>query len=306
MPQPGGRAAGRRRRSELVLDGAELRPAVSSVSLSACEPVSRVGGPAPNSRRHGRTGAPAHGLTDFYFSDPRLTLLPLEHLSPAGMSGDLARLLAEFRGWSAERIALFDAAFASLLAAQRRARAPHAPLAVAASAPRRGRGRSARGATLRAASQHHVWTLYDCDLDPALSHPELVAYLLVHGDRMALLGEVTLAAVHNAAYWFERDAAPNAPPSPPPRHDRRGRTPRPSALSPAPAGGCASWRTRRCDRPCRPSAHRAIPGTGLARPAAIEKEPPLLVDRWQGVARGALAAFHDRWRAPDPRARSPS
>src|SRR5690348_18358456 len=49
-----------------------------------------------------------------------------------------------------------------------------------------------------------AWLLYACDLDPDSSHPEFVAYLLAHGDRVAFTGEVTTAAVQTAAWWFER------------------------------------------------------------------------------------------------------
>ena len=49
-----------------------------------------------------------------------------------------------------------------------------------------------------------AWTLYADDFDPARSHPEFGAYLFAHADRMALSGEVTLVALHNAAWWIER------------------------------------------------------------------------------------------------------
>jgi len=51
-------------------------------------------------------------LADYYLLDPRCVLVPPEHLTPDGMSRALAALLAERRGWSAERVALFDASFA--------------------------------------------------------------------------------------------------------------------------------------------------------------------------------------------------
>lgn len=50
-------------------------------------------------------------LVDYYFEDPRLVLVPIEHLTPVGMSVAFARWAAERRGWSPARIAFFDAAF---------------------------------------------------------------------------------------------------------------------------------------------------------------------------------------------------
>ncbi len=49
-----------------------------------------------------------------------------------------------------------------------------------------------------------AWVIYAADLDPETSHPELLAYLLALGDRMALTGEVSGAAVQSALWWLER------------------------------------------------------------------------------------------------------
>jgi AcrR family transcriptional regulator len=46
--------------------------------------------------------------------------------------------------------------------------------------------------------------LYASDLD---THPEYVAYALVHVDRLALLGSVRTTLVCNLSYWFDRDDA---------------------------------------------------------------------------------------------------
>jgi len=46
--------------------------------------------------------------------------------------------------------------------------------------------------------------LYASDLD---THPEYVAYALVHADRLALLRSVRAALVCNLSYWFDRDDA---------------------------------------------------------------------------------------------------
>ena len=46
--------------------------------------------------------------------------------------------------------------------------------------------------------------LYKSDLN---THPEYVAYMLVHVDRLALLSSVRATLVCNLSYWFDRDAA---------------------------------------------------------------------------------------------------
>ena len=46
--------------------------------------------------------------------------------------------------------------------------------------------------------------LYKSDLN---THPEYVAYMLVHVDRLALLSSVRAALVCNLSYWFDRDDA---------------------------------------------------------------------------------------------------
>src|SRR5437016_2571202 len=96
-------------------------------------------------------------------------------------------------GWTRERIALFDAAFALYWA--------------------RGTDLARRTRTWPPPRRRHVaivteplavrpyaqllnttaWTLHASDFDPDRSHPEFAAYLLALGDRMALTGEVTTA-----------------------------------------------------------------------------------------------------------------
>src|SRR5712672_2332486 len=138
-------------------------------------------------------------LADFYLGDTRLVLVPIEHLTRTGMSRTFAALVAEQRGWSMDRIALFDAAFARYWtrsdALARRTRTWPAP-------------RLRHVAVVEDATEVRpyvqllntsAWMLYGCDLDPEVSHAELAAYLLVLGDRMALSGEVASAPLHPAA-----------------------------------------------------------------------------------------------------------
>jgi hypothetical protein len=217
------------------------------------------------------------------------------------MSAERAALLAARRGWTSAQIALFDAGFSlywtrSAALARRTATWP---------APRlRHVAVVADDTAVRPYSQllnTSAWLLYASDLDPERSHPEYVAYLLAHGDRMAVSGEVTMAAMHAAAWWIERTddecaafatAAARAT-----RNDVAGYQAIAAALP---------WlrRLRHADL-CPPrvvSPHRAVPGTGLLVPHALEQEPPALVVRWRAVAERALEAYRAAWARREPEA----
>jgi hypothetical protein len=247
----------------------------------------------------GDAGVAPTPLADYYFADPRLTLVPIEHLSPAGMSPALAALLVARRNWTAAQIDLFNAAFAlywertTALAERTRSWAPprvrhvaivHDPLA------------------LRPYAQllnTSAWTAYACDFDPATSHPELAAYVLVHGDRMALTGEVSEAAVQAAAYWLERtDAECTA------FAGAAARSTRPDADAYRALATALPWLRQLFHETLRPpradlASLRSIPQTGLLVPQPLAAEPPALVTRWAAAARGAVSAYHRRWQRAD-------
>lgn len=238
-------------------------------------------------------------LAAYYVSDPRLTLVPIEHLSPTGMSAELAALVAAERNWSATQVTLFNTALTlywqrtSALASRSRQWAPprlrHVAIVHDALAVR-------PYAQLLNTS---AWTTYVSDFDPATSHAELAAYVLVHGDRMAQTGEVTQAAVHNAAYWFDRsDEECQA------FVTAAQQSTRPDADAWRALAEAIPWlRTLHHEtlRPPRDAAipMRAIPDTGLLVPRAHESKPPALVERWTAVAERAVAAYHRHWQRTD-------
>lgn len=238
------------------------------------------------------------GLAEFYFSDPRLVLVPIEHLTPTGTSRAFADLVAARRGWSRARLDLLDAAVARYWTRStdlaRRTRTWPAPrlrhVAVVADP-----------LAVRPYAQllnTSAWTLYDCDLDPDHSDPELAAYLLVLGDRMALSGEVATAPLHAAAYWFERSGVERAAFA-----AAAARSRRPDAAALRAVAKALAWLPELRHEVLRPTEssapHRAIPGTGLLVPRALEEAPPALVEECASAARGALASFRAAWRGPD-------
>ena len=238
-------------------------------------------------------------LADYYLDDPRLILVPIEHLGPDGMSAEFAALLAERRGWSAARVALFDAGFARYwargAALARRTRTWLPPR-------RRHVALAAEPYAIRPYVQllnTSAWLLYEADVDPDRSHPEFLAYLLAHGDRMAASGEVTVAALHVAAWWLERtDAECDAFAA------AAARAARPDAAAFQAVAGALPWLRALRHETLRPPAgsesHRAIPGTGLLVPPVHDAAPRALVARWTAVARAAVEAYRAAWRAGDP------
>lgn len=217
------------------------------------------------------------------------------------MSGELAALLSTRRGWCPARVSLFDAGFSlywtrSAAIAGRTSTWP---------APRLRHVAVVADATaVRPYSQllnTSAWILYESDLDAERSHPEWVAYLLAHGDRMAVTGEVTKTAVQAAAWWLERSDEECAAFA-----AAAARATRPDAAGFQAIAAALPWlRGLRHVDLCPPrvvSPHRPIPGTGLLVPQALEHEPPALIVRWRGVAETALRTYRAGWAARDPAA----
>jgi hypothetical protein len=146
-----------------------------------------------------------------------------------------------------------------------------------------------------------AWTVYGTDLDPLVSHPELFAYLLVLGDRMAVSGEVTTAAVQTALWWFERTEEECAAFTEAARRSRR-----PDAEALRAVADAIEWLRRlhhdSLRRPAVIASYRSIPGTGLLVPPALAAEPVALAAAWERVAAGVLGDYRARHRAMRPAA----
>lgn len=236
---------------------------------------------------------------DYYLLDPRVVLVPVEHLTDAGLTPAFADVLTARAGWTLGHVALFDTAWVRYwersAGLARRTRTWPAP-----------RRRHVAVVTQPDAVRPYVqllntsaWLVYSADVDPATSDPELLAFVLALGDRMAERGVVATAVVHAAAWWFERtdqECAAFAAAA--------ARSTRPDAAAYVAVADALPWLRRLFHADLRPPGARArvrpIPATGLLVPAAIEAEPPRLVGRWKRIAAGVLADYHATWRRSDP------
>ncbi len=242
-------------------------------------------------------GDPA--LADYYFLDPRVVLVPIEHLTDDGLTADFAALVIARAGWTPEHVALFDAGWTRYWRRStdlaRRTRTWPAP-----------RRRHVAVVTRADAVRPYVqllntsaWLLHDADIDPATSHPELLAFVLALGDRMAATGEVTTAAVQGAAWWLERSDEECAAFA-----DAAARSTRPDADALVAVADALPWLRRLHHDAVRPpptsAPARPIPSTGLLVPADLVDEPPRLVDAWHRSATRAVARYRAAWRRADP------
>lgn len=226
-------------------------------------------------------------------------LVPIEHLTPHGMSAVFARIAADRAAWSAERIALFDAGFARYWARgsalARRTRTWPAPrrrhVAVVVGDP----------LSVRPYAQllnTSAWLLYGSDLDPVASHPELLAWLLVLGDRMAVSGVVSHAPVQAALWWLERSDEECAAFTAAAR-----RSARPDAEGLRAVADALDWLRRLHHDPLHPPAttlrHRRIPESGLLVPPALAANPPALASTCEHVATDVLGRYRAAQQGPN-------
>ena len=221
---------------------------------------------------HPRAGGerhPAMTLADYYLGDPRLILVPIEHLG-AGRDEPRARRAARERGWlvaGAGRCSSTAASRSTGRAAPRsrvaRARGCRRGSATSPSSPTR-----ARRSAIRAAAEHQR---LDCSTRatsiPRSRIPSSRAYLLAHGDRMALSGEVTLSALHNAAWWLERSDDECAAFAAAAARSTRPDAAAFRAVADGPASGCGSLRHETLRPPLIVEPAPRDSGDGAARAA---------------------------------------
>jgi hypothetical protein len=147
-------------------------------------------------------------LREFYFADPRMFVVPIEHLSAAGIDANFAAALAAARGVSPRWIELFDAAFATYWrrVGELAARAPaswfpprlaHVCIVTDSAMTRPYYQPFARSS----------WLLHAEDFDPDRSSVELGAYLFAHAERLFLTKNPAAACALNLSWFLVLDGA---------------------------------------------------------------------------------------------------
>jgi len=230
-------------------------------------------------------------LGAFYFYDPRLDLVPAEHIAADGIDADFEVRLAKRPGWTSDHVDVLERGIA--LYWDR-----YDELARGASylSPPRLRcvGVVRKPETVRPYAQilnECTCTLSLDDLDPTRSNPEFVAYVLAYGERAADTGDILRVPIHLAPWWFdrtdaERDAFCTA----------AEQSTRPDASLFRAIADAIPWLRELRHRRLRPvrkgGRHREIPGTGLLVPRRYESAPDALIGRVQNAAESTLRAFH--------------
>lgn len=144
-------------------------------------------------------------LASFFFDHDGLFVIPIEHLSPTGMSTELRSALAE-RGREVAWLDLFDEAFALYW---KRASELYEEAPATWFPPRRQHvAIVTEPDRVRPYSQplkRSSWLFYESDFSPETSGAELGCYLFFHTERYGLSGNILAAAVHNLAYFLVRE-----------------------------------------------------------------------------------------------------
>lgn len=234
---------------------------------------------------------------ELYFDDPRLDLIPTEHLAADGVDADFLERLLRRPGWTRPAIDLLERSIELYWDRYERIASDVGYLA----APRlRNLGVVRDASTVRPYAQilnESTCTLYLEDLDPETSHAELVAYVLAFGERAAETTDMLRTAVHLAPWWFERTEAECEAFVCAAATSRR-----PDADLYQAIGAAIPWLRELRHRRARPARrgrpYREIPGTGLLVPRAREQEPDRLVAKVQASATRTLRAFHAAQRGP--------
>ncbi|MBI1816266.1 MAG: hypothetical protein HYR72_14910 [Deltaproteobacteria bacterium] len=232
-------------------------------------------------------------LADFYFTHDELFVIPIEHLSPRGMSAAFRTLLLPRVSVSLEWIDMFDDAFATYWARASEL-AAHAPENWPP--PRLQHVCVVTDPTcVRPYFQPFnrcSWLLYASDFDPALSHREFGAYQLLHVERMGLLQAVTPALVRNLSYWLVRSDDEIAQFSAACAH-----TPRPDAAAFRELAAALPWVRRLRHTSLKPPVvislepTTAIPQAGLLVPRSLQPKLDALQRQWTAAATRAVDSF---------------
>ncbi len=128
--------------------------------------------------------------------------------------------------------------------------------------------------------------LYASDLN---THPEYVAYMLVHVDRLALLPSVRAALVCNLSYWFDRDSASRSAFA-----GAAARAKRPDATCFTALAGAFDWIDQLLHIPLREpqedptEPYLAVEGADLYVPKRLQAQVAAVCDAGESAANTAM------------------
>jgi hypothetical protein len=240
-------------------------------------------------------------LTEFYFGQEGMVLIPIEHLSRDGIGSDFQGALLERTALGREWIEFFNRAFSLYWerALDLHARAPQHWL------PPRAQHICVMTATEGANPftqlfNRSSWNVEACDFRPESSSLEYAVFQIFHAERMGLLRQILPALVSNLTYFLTlsgdqlRDFREGC------RLSKRGDAGGFHALAEATA-----WIAKAYHQPLKePSLHLpgyvVIPYSDLVMPAAQQDQLVALQESWAHAAQGVLDGYFRFHAKPSP------
>ncbi len=243
-------------------------------------------------------------LLSFYFGQPQLFVVPIEHLSPEGVDETFIDAAGVERGLSREFFALMSAAIrtsferlGSLYAQDRRRWFPPrlTNLCVVTDAQ-----------NARPYYQPFVGSsllLYASDFDPEVSNVEMATHQLIHAERLGFTRSVAKTVVGSLGYFVARTAE---------QRERFAEAAklcaRPDAQGVAALGKAMPWIGELWHETLRPPPSgdglTAIPGTGLLLTDEQALELTRLLETCEGVAQKVVRTYYAGQSAPQSAVRA--
>jgi len=221
-------------------------------------------------------------------------VIPIEHLSPAGVSDTFRQLLRDRVSLGDRWLDLFNESFATYWqrVAELAARAPQywfpprLQHVCVVTDPARVR-------PYFQPFNKTSWLLYATDFDPETSNCEFATFQFVQAERMGLLQEVTQTVVRNLSYWLLRSDQEVERFSAACRQARR-----PDAAAFRALAEALPWVRRlhhdSLKKPILVAVEPCVkvPHTGLLATRSLQSNLDHLARRWGEVAQGVVTEFH--------------
>ena len=232
-------------------------------------------------------------LRSFYFHHPQLFIVPVEHLSTAGVSPEYVKVAEEERGFGPEFFALMSEAIAKQFERQRvlfsKARGqwfpPRLTNLCVVTDPEGSRPyyQPFTGGSL---------LLYASDFDPSLSNVEFATYQLVHAERLGITRSIPKTIAGDLGYFIVRSAAERDAFA-----EAAARCTRPDAEGFRALGKAMPWVGELLHQTLKPPMLRTdglteLPGTGLMLTDDQAASLGQLLEAFEGVARGVVDRYY--------------